>query len=473
MSIHQHIQRVTVVLILAVMGLTGCGLSGAAAPTGTIELKTADTPAGEVAMKESAAVGTMAEEPVMEYDLADESVAAAPAPMATAAPAMAVDAAVSRGEAPAAEMVIQQQADPLRAGEVNDNQQWDDYLLYRRNYAGPAIHPRDISERYAITVTDGQGFPVLGAEVRISIPGQNPQEIYRARTMANGQVLFHPLALDASLEQVDTFLVQVVQQGEQSQQFELTRLSAQPATSFTDHWTASLNQALQPVESINLDIMFLVDATGSMSDEIAKIQSTIFEVSASIDSLPGRPNVRYGLVTYRDRGDAYVTRSADFTPNVSDFSDSLDMVRADGGGDYPESLNEGLHDALHNVEWRGDDTVKLIFLIADAPPHLDYAQDYDYAVEMDTAAQQGIKIFPIASSGLDDQGEYIFRQIAQYTQGQFIFLTYDGPTNGGAPGDTTTHHVDDYSVENLDRLLVRLVETELAHQNRQLAQTLQ
>jgi hypothetical protein len=92
---------------------------------------------------------------------------------------------------------------------------------------------------------------------------------------------------------------------------------------------------------------------------------------------------------------------------------------------------------------------------------------------METAAQQGIKIFPIASSGLDDQGEYIFRQIAQYTQGQFIFLTYAGPTNGGAPGDTTTHHVDDYSVENLDRLLVRLVETELSHQNHQLAQAAQ
>ena len=92
------------------------------------------------------------------------------------------------------------------------------------------------------------------------------------------------------------------------------------------------------------------------------------------------------------------------------------------------------------------------------------------AVEMENAAQRGIKIFPIASSGLDEQGEYIFRQIAQYTQGRFIFLTYEGPTNGGAPGTVTTHHVDDYSVENLDDLLVRLVEEELAYQNPQLAQ---
>jgi hypothetical protein len=110
-------------------------------------------------------------------------------------------------------------------------------------------------------------------------------------------------------------------------------------------------------------------------------------------------------------------------------------------------------------------------LIADAPPHLDYPQDYDYAVEMEDAARRGIKIFPVASSELDDQGEYVFRQLAQYTQGRFIFLTYAGPTNSGAPGETTTHHVDDYSVENLDDLLVRLVTEELAYQRPHFAQT--
>jgi hypothetical protein len=176
------------------------------------------------------------------------------------------------------------------------------------------------------------------------------------------------------------------------------------------------------------------------------------------------------MVTYRDRGDEFVTRSYEFTPDVGDFYRNLSTVYADGGGDTPESLNEALHDALHEVEWRGGESVQLIFLIADAPPHLDYSQDYDYAQEMEIAARRGIKIFPIASSGLDDQGEYIFRQIAQYTQGRFIFLTYAGPTNGGAPGEVTTHHVEDYSVNNLDDLLVKLVEEELAYQSPPLAQ---
>jgi hypothetical protein len=362
-------------------------------------------------------------------------------------------------------IVIEQQASPLRAGEVDENAGWDDYLLYRRNYQGPSVHDRDVSERYVIEVKDGQGNPVLGATVRFLVNGQ---ALYESRTYANGQALFHPLALDMPLDQVDRFQVEV-EKDDLRKTFSLSRFNGQASASLSEHWTVTLDSQTQ-ADSLNLDVLFLVDATGSMADEIAKIQSTIFDVSAQIDALSGQPNVRYGLVSYRDRGDAYVSNAYEFTPDVRDFSKNLSMLYADGGGDYPESLNEGLHDALHKVEWRGEDTVKLIFLVADAPPHLDYEQDYDYAVEMDYAAQRGIKIYPIASSGLDDQGEYNFRQLAQYTQGRFIFLTYAGPTNGGEPGDVTTHHVDDYSVENLDDLLVRPVQDELAYQNPRLVQ---
>ena len=101
-----------------------------------------------------------------------------------------------------------------------------------------------------------------------------------------------------------------------------------------------------------------------------------------------------------------------------------------------------------------------MFLVADAAPHLDYADDADYAVEMDVAAQRGVKIHPIASSGLDDQGEYVMRQLAQYTTGRFNFLTYGA--DGVSPGDSTPHHVDDYSVLSLDELVVQLVSDELA-----------
>lgn len=506
MSTINHAHRLTVLLIVLMFALSGCGMfnqpdSPERAEESSATLAEPAQPETSLAVEEPApaadeapAAGEMSKETIapaeevevveaeeapvkavaIEEEMAverdgDDAVAAESLATASPLPTAAAGSAVEVEPEESTSVEIAPQSEPLRAGEVDDNARWDEYLLYRRNYSGPQVHHRDISERYVVEVVDGQGRPVLGATVRFYLPGQQQEQVYSARTYANGQVLFHPLALDMPVAQADRFQVEV-EKDSLRQQFSLTRFDAQAATGFTDRWTVTLDRPQQQWESLNLDVLFLIDATGSMADEIAKIQSTIFDVSAQIDALPENPNVRYGMVTYRDRDDSFVTRTYEFTPDVRDFSKNLNTVYADGGGDYPESLNEALHDALHGVEWRGGDTVQLIFLIADAPPHLDYAQDYDYAIEMETAARRGVKIFPIASSGLDDQGEYIFRQIAQYTQGRFIFLTYDGATNGGAPGDETTHHVDDYSVENLDDLLVRLVEEELAFQNPQLAQ---
>jgi hypothetical protein len=374
------------------------------------------------------------EEVAVESEAPGMALAATPPPAPTMALPVEEEAIAEFDRAETTTAVEVQQSEPLRAGEVDDNAAWDDYLLYRRNNSGLLVHDRNVSERYIIEVNDSQGNPILGATVRFFLNGQQRQEIYSAHTYANGRVLFHPLALDIPEEQVDRFLVEV-QKDNLLEQFTLTRFNAQTSTSFNERWTVTLDTQ-NSLDTLDLDVLFLIDATGSMA-------------------------------TYRDRGDSFVTRTYEFTPDVRDFSKNLNTVYADGGGDYPESLNEGLHDALNGVEWRGGDAVQLIFLVADAPPHLDYPQDYDYVDEMADAARRGIKIFPIASSGLDDQGEYIFRQLAQYTQGRFIFLTYEGPTNGGAPGDVTTHHVDDYSVENLDALLVQLVTEELAYQSPQ------
>lgn len=364
---------------------------------------------------------------------------AEPAPAADTAPEPAATAAAS-----------DQQHTALRAGEVDDNAQWDDYLLYRLSYAGPAVHDRDVSERYVVTVTDSQGRPLLDAGVTFYADNE---PVFSGRTYATGQILFFPKAVGVS-DDVSTLSV-VVEKDESRQETTLTRGEDYDLTVKLAH---SGRAAGEPVA---LDVLFLIDSTGSMADEINKLQESIHEIAARIDRLPGQPQVRFGMTIYRDRGDLFVSRTFDFTPDVKVFHDALAEVEADGGGDTPESLNEGLYRAIHGPEWRGQDAVQLIFLVADAAPHLNYEQDYDYAVEMQTAAERGIKIFSIASSGLDDQGEYVFRQIAQFTQGRFIFLTY-GP--GGEPGDSTTHNVDDYSVQRLDELVVRLVEEELAFQ---------
>jgi hypothetical protein len=360
--------------------------------------------------------------------------------------AVGMDESFAAPERKPASDALQQQPN-LRAGSVDDNAKWDDYLLYRLRFAdfGIHVHEVDVTERHLIRVQNERGQPILGAQIRIQ--DDAGQDLAVLTSHADGCAYFFPLALgDGNAESFEVHVSKgeaAVTKWIQRQEREHTLILAASSTS----------------RPIKLDLHFLIDATGSMSDEIQQLKANMIQISQQIDDLPSQPDVRFGMTVYRDREDLFVSRTFDFTPDVHSFVDELDQVVADGGGDYPESLNEGLHNAIHLPEWRVQDTVSLTFLVADAPPHLDYKNDFDYAEEVFEATERGIKIFPIASSGLDDQGEYIFRQLAQFSGGKFLFLTYGAD---GAPGDETTHHVDDYSVLSLDELVVQMVVEELA-----------
>ena len=332
----------------------------------------------------------------------------------------------------------------LSAGEVDDNERWEDYLEYRDSYRGPRVHDVDVSERYVISVVDAHDRPVPNAIVRVSA---GEMTIFEGRTYANGQSLFFPLAFPQAKE-ASAFRLYVEKDGV-SQYLDATRYEE-------SEWAVKLDVDQDNPRSVPLDVLFLLDSTGSMADEIDQVKNTLLSVSERIHSLPSEPDLRFGMVTYRDRGDEYITRTFDFDRDVQQFLHTIREVHADNGGDYPESVNEALHEAVRGPSWRSGDAIRLVFMIADAPPHLDYPQDKDYAEEMIEAHRRGIKVFTIASSGLDDQGEYIFRQISQHTMGRFIFIVY------GSDG-LTPHHVGQYTVQQLDDLVVRLVEEELSH----------
>ncbi len=346
-----------------------------------------------------------------------------------------------------------QQVTTLKAGEIDDNADWDEYLLYRREALenfGDYVNDVDVTGRTIITITDENRKPIHGALVTIT---RGDILISQTRTYANGQTLFLPNA-NPNLQANENMIISIEKDGVSST-IDMSVVRMGP------NWEFGLDMQAER-ESVKLDVVFLLDATGSMSDEIGQLQQNILSISEQIDAM-GDIDVRYGLVHYRDRDDAYVTQVHEFTPDVTAFQTDLNRVRAEGGGDTPESLNAGLHDALHSVEWRGDDTIKLVFLVADAPPHLDYEDDFDYADEILYAGQEGIKIHPIASSGLDPVGEYIFRQIGQTTMGRFIFLTYAD----GVPGEAGDERTDleageqDYTVDFLDGLVVQLIEDEI------------
>jgi len=374
-------------------------------------------------------------------------------PVLAAAPTAAPEASGVAGlpAQPPVAIAGQQQAAPLKAGEVDDNRDFAAYMDYLRSYSGPQARLIDIRERYILTVTNERQQPVLDAHVRL-FDGQ--QQVFEGRTVAGGKTIVLPRALGIA-ENASALRV-LIEKGNSSVEGTLTR-----GQDSTQSFVLRGAEALPTTP--RLDVLFLLDATGSMGDEIGQIQQTILSIAERIDQIQPRPELRFALVSYRDRGDDYVTRVDDFTTDVAAFQQRLLNTRADGGGDEPESLNEGLHAATQRVSW-ADNAVRLSFLVADAPPHLDYAQDYDYGREAQVAVSKGIKVYTIAASNTSDEAEYVMRQIAQQTLGHFIFLTYSAGQNAGVPGDTTTHHVDPeaFSVERLDDLVVQVVQRELA-----------
>jgi hypothetical protein len=76
-----------------------------------------------------------------------------------------------------------------------------------------------------------------------------------------------------------------------------------------------------------------------------------------------------------------------------------------------------------------------------------------------------VRVFPVAGSGTARQAEFVFRAAAFLTQGQYLFLT----DHSGVGHPHTPPQVPDYQVERLDRLMLRMIASELA--GRRLAAT--
>ncbi len=341
---------------------------------------------------------------------------------------------------------------PLSAGSINDGGDVNAYLEYRERILGAGLSVRalDITESTLITVVGNNGLPVLDAAVEFWDPtADTDTPMVSLRTTADGTVRFLPAAMTA--DRFDRFDIDIVV-GEVREIVSFDRGE--------DAVTVEL-----PVEggidgSVPLDIHFVLDATGSMGDEISRLRDNMTSIAEQIAALPSRPDVRFGMTVYRDVGDLFVTRTFDLTDDLTDFLDALALVSAEGGGDYPEAMDEALADALDKPAWRRDGAVELMILIADAPPQVGRQVESPYTASAVAAATQGVKIFPVAASGTDDQAEYVMRELAFVSGGRFVFLSYG--VDGAATGESTDISPDDYDELPLDQLVVKLVEDELA-----------
>lgn len=207
-----------------------------------------------------------------------------------------------------------------------------------------------------------------------------------------------------------------------------------------------------------IDIMFVVDVTGSMGDELNYLKAELGDVITRVCRANKDAIINLALLFYRDKTDSEIYKYFDFT-NVNSKDgltaqlEAINSQYASGGGDYPEAVDGALELAL-NAQWSSSTSTKLIFHLLDAPPHSSQENKSLYKSSVERAAEMGIRICPIICSGTDTLTEYLVREASIYTGGTFIFVTDDS-------GIGNPHHdpeLPNVTVEALNSLLVRLIE---------------
>ncbi len=387
--------------------------------------------------------------------------AAPPGAMASAAPVTIVDhagmavPAEAKAAAPlataAAETPVAIASPGVRAGEWDDNANYRDFLGYIGKAQSLGIDKLQVSSRRFLVVQDKDGNGVPNCKVTVTDPAS--QKSASLVTAASGRAVLFPRELGLAGAKL-TASTSCLSQNATSVSFD--------ASDSDGAVQIKLPAARPDVSQPSIDVVFILDTTASMSEEIEGVKSTLKTVLAKLDS---SVKIRVGLVEYKDQNDTFVTKPYALTTDLKALSTSIAQLSASGGGDTPEDVNSGLTTALNQMQWNDKAVARLAFLIADAPPHLDYANVTPYSQSARRAAEKGIKIFTVAASGMDATGQAVFRQIAQYTGGTNMFVLRGGAgpqsTGGGDPTSSCGKTHDNYSSGNLDQLIVGKINLEV------------
>ncbi|MBT8326567.1 MAG: T9SS type A sorting domain-containing protein, partial [Bacteroidia bacterium] len=348
---------------------------------------------------------------------------------------------ISRGEE-----VINVGPGKLTAGEINDFSKWT--LWNDLNEGELKSYQSDWKfapqNRYMVQVTDKSGLPL--ADLTVHLVNGKGERIHRARTDNTGKA-----ELWLSLNSIDSNLIEktrihVIFNGEihtikKPQEF------ANGINTFELEATCNQSQ--------KVDIAFVVDATGSMGDELNFLKAELNDVIYKSKEISSTLDFNFANVFYRDHGDQYLTRTQNFTRILSESVSFITEQRAGGGGDFEEAVEVALDSAINGLSWSKYARARIVFLVLDAPPHNTPEIQEKLKNLSIQAAEKGIRIVPLVASGIDKSTEYLMRSIALSTNGTYAFLT----DHSGIGGKHLAPSTDNYEVEILNDLLVRIIKS--------------
>ena len=356
-------------------------------------------------------------------------------------------------EAPGADSVPDEgngnsMAGVVTAGEWNDLDNWGfwnelmsgqnegkfyEYLNYWSLYTG---------DRFAVTVVDASGNAVCGAKVELFVDDSQKAEWTAITDNTGSAELWYNIGspIDLGVEMTFTAAVDGVK-------------IEKPL----NHSVGKVNMNKLVADQVSprnsADIAFIVDATGSMGDEIDFLKDDLLNIIERASASTTK-ELRTAALFYRDEGDEYVTKEKDFNTDPKETLKFIQDQAAQGGGDYPEAVHTALEKALQNLTWGENNYARIAFLLLDAPPH--YQKDVISSLKksIQLYAANGIKIIPIAASGVDKNTEFLLRLMAIYTDGTYTFIT----DHSGVGNDHLEPSIGEYQVELLNDLIVRLIQ---------------
>lgn len=334
----------------------------------------------------------------------------------------------------------------LTAGEWNDLDHWDFWgKLFKDEDITKAskVWEFNVDKRIAVKVTDAAGKAVSGARVEATM---DSKIIWSTVTDNHGAANLWLNLFDGKELDDDAILKVRINGKEQS---------GTPVISYPQDGDAKVNsyKASQKADIENsVDVAFVVDATGSMEDEIRFLQDDIEDIIGKASAI-NSASIRTGAIFYRDEEDEYVTRSSQLTAKTADTREFIRHQSAYGGGDYPEAVHTALEATLQELDWNVYAKSRIAFLILDAPAHLKTKVVESLHKSIEKFADMGIIIIPVAASGADLQTEFMLRNFAIVTNGTYTFLTNDS----GVGGDHLEPRVGEFEVEKLNELMTRLI----------------
>jgi hypothetical protein len=201
---------------------------------------------------------------------------------------------------------------------------------------------------------------------------------------------------------------------------------------------ASLASEPDDQDFARVEVAFVIDTTGSMADLIDGAKKKIWSIASTIVDASPNAEISMALVAYRDRGDDYVVKVTPLSEDIQGLYGKLIKLEADGGNDTPESVNEALDKTIRTLQWtKGDDVIRLVFLVGDAPPHMDY-KEKRYPEILKEAHRRDIVVNTVQAGSMPDT-EQVWKEIARRGDGRYVAI----PQSGGDVQVSATPYDED------------------------------